>query len=357
MRRTSVPKLQTLSAFFLLACSSHRNETQEYAAGTKPPVHADLVRVEEQQVPQFLTLTGSLKADRQSDVAADASGKVTATFVERGQRVHQGDLLISLDTRSAALGATAAKAQSELARSQLELAKEECERGKRLWASGSINRADFDRTQTQCSNSQFSLAVAQANSEAAAKTVRDANIRAPFTGVVGERFVSVGQYVHPDTRVVSVYSINPLRAELTAPENAVPLIHQDMPLSFQVSAYGNEIFTGSVRYISPALRATTRDLVLEAIVPNLDNRLRAGMFAVVKMKTGEALSPVVPETAVKREGDDSRIFAVVEGKVQERLVQVAEAPKGFVAILKGASKGEMIVNKPDDHIHDGVRVE
>jgi membrane fusion protein (multidrug efflux system) len=209
----------------------------------------------------------------------------------------------------------------------------------------------------QCNNSQFSVAAAEAQQRTAAKTVGDSNIRAPFAGVIGERFVNVGQYVQPSTRVASLYSVDPLRLELTVPEANVALVHPDLPVDFQVAAYGDQRFTGKVRFISPNVRTSSRDLVVEAVVPNADGKLRPGMFATAKLLLGERPTAVVPPEAVQKDAGVARAYVVAKGRIEERVLQLGEAKDGVVAVPNGLKAGEVIVLSPGPEVHDGVRVE
>lgn len=326
-------------------------------AKAEAKVRVETTPVVELPMPELLTLTGQLRASQESEVAADASGKVSATFVERGQQVKKGDTLAVLDSRGANITASAAAAQSNLARAQLEQAQKECERVDSLFKSGAISQAEYDRTKSQCQTTQWSAAAAAAQQQNAQKVVGDAVIRAPFAGVVGERFVNVGQYVQPQTRVVSLYAPDPLRLELTVPEANVGAIRVDMPVTFTVASFGAKVFTGDVKFISPNVRASTRDLVVEALVPNGGGELRPGMFAVARLQVGEKKLPVVPAVAVKTEEGTSRVWVVLEKRVQERVVQLGGDREGQVAIVTGVKVGEEVVLRPGADVRDGALVQ
>lgn len=310
-----------------------------------------------QAMPETLTLTGTLRASQESDVAADASGKVTQTFVERGQRVKQGEVLAILDARSAGILASQAAAQSGLARAQLEQAQKDCDRVKALFQTGAISQAEFDRTNSQCQTTTFSVAAAQAQQQNAQKVVGDAVIRAPFAGIIGERFVNVGQYVQPSTRVVSLYNPDPLRLELTVPESNVAAMKVDQPVSFTVSSFADQSFTGALKFISPNVRPSTRDLVVEALCPNPDGKLKPGMFAVSHLQVGEKTLPVVNTSALKRDETSARVFVVVEKHVQERILQLGAEKDGVVAVLAGVKPGEAVVQQPGPDVRDGAQVQ
>jgi RND family efflux transporter MFP subunit len=335
----------------------------EEAAASQPareaaaPLHVQTAAVTQRPMPEFLTLTGTLRASAESDIGADANGKVVATYVERGQPVKRGQVIAIVDSRGAALAATAAQAQAKMAQSQLEEARRDCERVRHLLDTGAISQAEYDRQTAACTSQQWSAAAAEAQQASATKLVGDANIRAPFDGIIGERYINVGQYVQASTRVASVYAPDPLRLELTVPEANVSAVQQDMPVGFTVTAYGDAAFAGRVRYISPNLRESTRDLVIEALVPNADGRLKPGMFAVAKVPLGDRVVPVVPVAALVRDDAGARVFVVFDKQVQERLVQLGGVVGDLVAVTSGLKPGETVVLQPGADVRDGARVE
>jgi membrane fusion protein, multidrug efflux system len=343
----------------VLGTACHKND--DAAAATLPPgqapVHVQTAGVAEQPMPTLLTVTGTLRANSESDVAADVSGKVVQTFVERGQPVQTGQVIARVDSRVAALAATAAEAQAHAAQTQLDEARRDCERVKHLLDTGAISQADYDRQTATCTQQQWSAQALEAQQASAVKLAGDSSIRAPFAGFVGERYVNVGQYVQPSTRVASVYAPDPLRLELTIPEANVAAIHVDMPVVFTVTAYGDQTFEGHVRFISPNLRESSRDLVVEAVVPNPDLKLKPGMFGVAKIDLGDTSRPVVARTSVVEDDTGARVFVVTGSTVQERLVQLGETKGDVVAVLEGVKAGDAVVLQPGPDVHDGAKVQ
>jgi RND family efflux transporter MFP subunit len=349
--------LAALACVVGVGCQKGQGEAAEGKAAA-PAVHVQTTAVGEQPMPQYLTVTGSLRAHQQSDIAAEASGKILQTLVERGQHVRRGQVLITLDARAATLSAQAAAAQAKVAQSALDQAQRECARVQHLLDTGAISQADFDRQTAQCTSNQWSATAAEAQQATATKLLGDTSIRAPFDGVIGERLVDVGQHVDPATRVASIYESDPLRLQVTVPEANLASIHEGMSVTFTVAAFGDEKFTGSVRYISPNVRESTRDLVVEAMVPNPDGRLRPGMFAVAKLALSEKPEPVVDAKAIVHDDTLSRVFVVGSDKqIQERLVQLGETKQDMVAVLNGVTPGESVVLQPGPNVRDGARVE
>ena len=334
-----------------------KSSAEQQGPPTRPPVHVETTVVEERPMPRWLTHTGSLVANQQSDLAADATGKVLATEVDRGSIVQKGAVIVKLDARSAALSAREAAANEAVADQNRKLADDECDRSRKLLQSGSISQAEFDRTSSQCKISGMSVAAADARRMMAVKSLGDAYIRAPFAGLIAERYVSVGEYVLPQTKVATLLEIDPLRIQLTVPESSVPQVKLEQHVDFTVSAYVDQTFSGTVRYMGPALRGASRDLLVEAVVANKDGRLRPGMFGTARLDLGESPLPVVPVNAVRTDGSIHRVFVVTDKQIEERVVQVGETKGDVVAVVDGVKAGERVVVHPAETVSDGLRVE
>jgi membrane fusion protein, multidrug efflux system len=345
--------LPVLLAGAAVACS--RAEAAEKPAPTEK-VAVTTTDVVERVVPVTLTVTGSLLANRESEVAADAAGRVIFAAIERGAFVKQGSVLAQLDSRSAALNRNAASAEVAAARAQRENANLECERSEKLFVQGAISKAELDRARTACSSSSSSTEAAVARQQLAAKAAGDATIRAPFSGMVVDRSVDVGEYVSPGRRVATVVEINPLRLELTIPESAASSVKEGGRVEFGVRTFASERFNGKIRYIGPVLRRATHDLVIEALVDNQDGRLRPGMFAEAELTIGERKLPIAPATALIGSAPNSHAFVVVGGVAEERVVLTGARDGDNLTILQGLRPGERVITHPNEEIRDGVRV-
>jgi membrane fusion protein, multidrug efflux system len=321
------------------------------------PIQVETVAIVEREVPSTLLLAGTLKANQESDLAANASGKVLRTMVERGSYVSSGQAVAQLDIRMASLSENEAEANVETARTQRSAAQAECARYDRLFQRGIITQQEYERQTTSCKTATSSTAAAETHVELAKETLSNGTVRAPFAGLVSERFVAVGEYVMPSTRVAHIVDIDPLRLELTIPEQNMAAVQKGLKVDFQVAAFPNRTFSGVVHYIGPSVRATTRDLVFEALVPNKEKLLRPGLFATAHLDAGTQKLPVVPTSALKQDGETTRAFAIVEKHVEERLVQVGPTEGDLTAILKGLSAGERVAAHPSDQISDGTEVE
>lgn len=354
-----IPRLLGPALICLAGAASgcQRRGQAAQAPPPEPPIAVTTAVVAERPMPRFLTLTGSLTPNEASDVAANGQGAVLATLIERGVLVEKGQVLARLDARTAALSTAEAVAQANAAKANLEVARAECERVEKLFKAGAITGVDYDKQHAMCTSAEWSAKVADARVNLASKGIGDATVRAPFAGMIAEKYVSAGEYVQPSSKVARVVAIDPLRLEITVPEQSVPLIKVGLDVNFEVAAFDKESFKGAIRYIGPTLRPGSRDLVVEAVVPNPDKKLRPGMFATAKIALGDRPVPVIPVNAIRVDGTLRRVFAVVAGRLEERLVKVGEARDGVVEIEMGVATGEKVVSPVKPEAHDGARVE
>jgi membrane fusion protein (multidrug efflux system) len=356
--------LSRLSVALLLAgaaalggCKGSAEATAAAAAvKEEPPVSVQTEPARVIEVPRTLRLTGTLRGDRETDLAANANGRVLATSVERGEQIKPGQVLAKLDTRAAALSAADARAQVDSIKAQAGLARIECDRYQQLKAKGAISDLEYQQKIGQCETLPLNVQAASARAALAAQNVGDGIIRAPFAGVVTERYVEVGQFVRQDSRVVTIVSVDPLRLQIAVPEAQVANVKEGAEVSFRVAAYGDQRFTGKVRFVSGALRATTRDLVAEAIVPNAEHLLLPGMFADVELTVGSERLPSVPVAALSERDEQSRLFVVVDGRLEERIVALGPKVGDRASVTRGVKDGERVVVSDRTGLGNGRKV-
>jgi membrane fusion protein (multidrug efflux system) len=235
--------------------------------------------------------------------------------------------------------------------------KDELARSDELFAKNAINTSVHDRARTEAIAAEKQGEAAEAMADRLEKSLSDTTIRAPFDGMVVERLVDAGEYVNPGARVARVVQMDPLRLQLAVPEAALRHVKEGQAVEFEVASWPGQKFEGVVRFISPALRESSRDLVIEAEVPNKEHKLRPGMFAVAKIASGGAELAAVPTTAVKHGDQTESVYVIEDGRLQERIIQVGERVDDHVAVLSGVKAGETVVARVSDALQDGLRVQ
>ena len=376
-----------------VACGERADAVAD-GASHETAVIVTTAAVVEQPVTRFIRVSGTLAAQEDAEVAAEVAGRVVATPIERGSRIAAGATLVQIADAEVAAQAREAEANAaqiearlgtasgapfevervpEVANAQANyvLARTEFERTQMLQQRQLISASEFDQKQAQveAARRQYEVArngaeqqyqaliAARARVAMARKAVADTVVRAPFDGVIGERLVSVGDYVTRGTKVASVLRVSPLRLELTVPAQYVSAVTIGSPVSLEVDAYPGDTFVGNVRYVSPALRSDSRALIVEAMVENLDGRLRPGLFATARIEQA-AKSPalLVPAAAVQRTATGHRVFVVAGDKVEERLVTLGEPRGAQLEVTSGVAAGDRVVAADLDRVKDGAIV-
>jgi len=375
------------------ACSAADGKTKDQPAATAAVSIAPVAAVE-QPIARFIRATGTLMAEEHADVAAETAGRVVAAPVERGTPVSQGAELVRLsstetDAQLKEAQANAAQIEARLgmtpsrsfdvdavpevqnAKASYELAQSEFARIRSLLDQKVVSQSEYDqrRTQMEASRQQYeaakngaaqqyqSLQAARARVTLAQKAFTDTVVRAPFNGVVAERLVSVGDYVNKGMKIAVVVRVNPLRVQLTVPEQFVSAISIGQPVGFVVDAYPGRQFEGRVQYVSPALQADQRALTVEAIVPNPKGDLKPGLFATARIEQ-QARTPgvLVPSAAVQTSGGTSRVFVVKDDRVEERVVSIGQTVGDSFEITNGLKSGERVATTNVAQLVDGILV-
>jgi RND family efflux transporter MFP subunit len=365
------------------------------SAAPKPePLAMAVATVESRPIDRFLRVTGSLAANEQAEVSAETAGRVVETPVERGTRVASGALLVRIsasETTAQLQEAEANAAQIEArlglppgqrfdasrvpdvmnAKAAVELAEAEFNRIKSLLDQKVVSQSEHDqrRTQVEAARQQHQMALnvaeqsyrsleaARARIALARKSVADTSIRAPFSGQVSERVVSVGDYVTKGMRVATVVRVDPLRVELTVPEQAIALVKVDQPVTLTVDAYPGEQFAATVRFVSPSVRPDQRALTVEAIAPNADGRLKPGLFATASIRQpASAPALLAPASAIETVAGTSRVYVVKDGAAEERIVTLGERVGDLVELTSGAAAGDVVALEPKGRLGDGTPV-
>ena len=365
------------------------SKTDEAAA-----LRVSVVAATEQPITRFLKVTGTLAAEEEAEVAAEIQGRVIATPVERGTRVSEGSDLIRISPAEAQAQATEAEANAAQlegrlgltggaefdldrvpevanARAQQTLAQGDFDRAKMLFDKKLLSQAEFDQrsAQAEVARRQFDIARngsmqqyqallgARARVVLARKALADTVVKAPFAGVVGERLVSVGDYVTRGTKVASVLRTNPLRVQLTVPEQYSAGMAVGRAVTFEVDASPGKKFEGQVRYVSPALEANSRTLVVEAVVPNDGGALKPGSFATALIEQGTRSPGILaPGVAVRTVAGTSRVFVVSGDRAEERIVTIGQPAGDLVEITSGLKAGENVATTNVATLSDGIRV-
>ena len=344
--------LSVICLLATLACAG--GAAEEATPSVVAPVPVTAVAATTRDVPRTLTVTGSLVAVEDADVAAEAAGTVARIVADRGDLVAKGTPLLEIDTTTSTLQLREANASVAAAETQVKQAEADCTRAHALTEAGGLSAAERDRLVSQCEQGARQLEAARARQALAAANLARGTVRAPFAGIVSERMVSPGEYVTPGRAVLKLVAVDPLRLELSVPERAAALVRSGASVTFSVTELPGRTFVARIDRVSPALRERTRDLVVEATVPNADGALRPNSFAVAELALPTEPGVTVPLAALHEKGDVSRVYVVNDGTAEERVVEVGARLDDAIEIRAGVVAGEQVVSPIPAGLADGA---
>ena len=286
---------------------------------------------------------GSLRSDESVMVRAEQSGRITALNFTEGQPVRAGQVLVQLDD-------SVARAELEQARANQKLGKAKFDRAVELKQRNFISGQAQDEAENvmRVADATVSLGVAK---------LAKLTIKAPFSGTIGLRTASTGDYVKDGQDIVNLEKTDPIKVDFKVPEIFQSKIKVGQPLSVALDALPAQAFTGKVVAVNPQLDTAGRAVVLRAQMDNRSGVLKPGMFARVRLTladTGEAV--VVPEQSVAMQGEDQIMFKVIDGRAMRTKVEVGQRRDGKVEIIEGISGGDTIVIAGWQRLRDGAAV-
>ena len=325
------------------ASATSTTATDKGSPGASATVIVEAVAASKASMPQMITAVGSLRSDESVTLRPEVAGRVVAIGFEEGRPVTKNAILVKLDP-------AVNEAEVLQSKANLTLAKSKYERAIDLQKQGFISGQARDEAENN-------LKVAEAAEALASARLAKTQIRAPFSGIIGLRLVSIGDYVKEGQDMVNLESIDPLKVDFRVPEIYLKQVQVGQTLELALDALPGKTYQGKVTAINPLVDAAGRAIVIRALVKNADTALRPGMFARVKLLTREALDAIVlPEQALVPQGEDQYVFRVVDGKAVRTKVEVGQRRDSRVEILKGVAAGDMVVTAGQLKIRDGTPV-
>jgi len=300
------------------------------AGGGAMQLPVETVTVQPQPLEGGLQTVGSLRADESVVVRPEVGGRIERIHFEEGGHVEAGQPLFSLD-------ASLARASLNEAEANLENSRRANERASELAGEQLIARADYDQTRA-------AFAVDQARVASARTSLSKMTLRAPFSGQIGLREVSVGDFVSIGEDLVTLVRMDPIEVDFSVPEGALPQVRSGQKISVTVDAFPGETFGGKVVAIAPVVDINSRSVQLRAQIANPDFKLRPGQFAKLTLDTregGEAI--LVPEQALMQEGETRFVFTVVDGKAKKTVVTTGRRVPGKVQVIEGLQAGDVVI--------------
>jgi membrane fusion protein (multidrug efflux system) len=317
-----------------------------------PPEAVTSIVARQDNWPAAMNVIGTLEAVHGVTVSADLPGTVARINFESGQAVHEGDILVELDTRQE-------HAQLAALEAQRDLAKVNFARNQQLAAQGVISKMDYDRSAAEQKQTEAQVGEVKA-------TIERKTIRAPFSGILGIRKVNLGQYLAAGNAVVSLQSLNPIYVDFGVPQQSGGQVRVGGTLHVTAENLAGQTFTGRVTALDSVVDEATRNLQVQATLSNPEGKLKPGMFVQVEVGMG-ASRPVItlPASAINYAPYGDSIFIITDLKdpkgqiykgVRQQFVKVEGSRGDQVAVISGVKPGEEVVTSGVFKLRNGAAV-
>jgi len=318
-----------------------------------PPEIVTSAPVEAASWESTLSAVGSLEAVQGVVVTAEMSGKVERIAFEAGKRVASGDLLVQQDVSVETAQLKGAEALAELARINFE-------RSQTLLPDHAISQSDYD-------NSLAKLTEARSQIDNIRALIAKKTIRAPFAGRLGIRQINLGQVINDGQPIVSLQSLGDIFVNFLLPQQQQAHLRNGLPVRLTSDALPGQTLNGKVTAIDPRVDVATRNLRVQALVPNPNEQLRAGMFANLTLVLPQAEQVLtIPATAVLYAPYSDSVFVIEDKKnasgessgqmVRQQFVSLGEKRGDFIVVISGLKAGEIIVSTGAFKLRNGQGV-
>jgi membrane fusion protein (multidrug efflux system) len=324
----------------------------QQASFQPPPEAVTTIVAKSEEWPSTLASIGTVEAVHGVTVAADLPGIVEKIAFQSGQTVREGDLLVQLDTKQERAQLAAAEAQSDLAK--LSLDRLTGLRQKGIAAQAEWDRADAELKQAQARIGEIRASIAR-------KT-----IRAPFSGVLGIRQVNLGEYLQGGSPIVPLQSIRPVYVNFSVPQQELARMKVGGAVRV-TNQNAAAVATGKITAINSIVDPATRNVQVQATLPNADGKLSPGMFVETSMELGHSASLVaLPASAISYAPYGDSVYIVEEMKgpngatykgVRQQFVKIGGGRGDQVAVLSGVKPGEEVVTSGVFKLRNGAAVQ
>lgn len=320
--------------------------TQQRGGGPPRDIAVFAETVGEQTFASRVEAIGTLEPNERVDLTLSASDRVTALFFDDGDRVTEGQTLLSLAQREQV--AQVQSAEAEVAQARLELARIEP-----LTEQGAVSRAELDMARRNLNTATAQLRAVQSRQN-------DRVLVAPFDGVLGFRRVSVGSLIRPGDVVATLIDDSVMRLEFSVPSNFIRVLRPGL----DVEAFSDDLpgrsYAGTVATIDNAIDPVTRSVRVRAMIPNEDGNLRAGMFMSVALMAEPRRALSVPEVALQPRGPETFVWIADSsgGSPVARRVKVEPGLRqnGRVEIVSGLTPGQIVITEGALRVREGAPV-
>lgn len=331
---------------WVLSNNKKKNEakTAIVAQGASGDVTVRVDQIEKSAVELDFTANGNFIAAQRITFNAENSGRISRILVDEGSRVSKGQLLAVIETDILAVDLQAAE-------DAYQNAKRDLERYESSFRTGGVTQQQLDQARLNTRNASARLQQAKVR-------VSDANVRAPFNGIVNKRFIEQGAYVSPGNQLFEIVDVSKLKLAVTVNESQVANLKKGDRVRVKSNVFPDKNFSGKITFIAPQADNSLSFPVEIEIANNQDDLLKAGMYGTAIFEfPDQAPAVTVPRTAFVGSVSSNRVYVLENGNTaRERKVIAGRVFGDRVEILEGLKEGETVITSGQINLTDGIKV-
>lgn len=367
LRVAAVCILAAVCALFVACSGGADSKPQKAQAATGPrAVSVAVSPVLKQDVPVYLSGLGSVTAFNTANIKSRVDGQIMRVNFREGQEVHQGDLLLEIDSRPYQVQLEQMDAQLFKDQASLRDAKLNLERYVSLIPSGSIAQQQVDTQRALVDQLDGTVRTDKAQIDSAKLNITYCHITAPFNGRVGLRQVDPGNIVHASDAnpMLILTQLQPIAVIFTLPEDVLPRVAAQMRRgTLEVDAFSRDdqtkLAAGKLLTIDNQIDPATGTAKLKAVFANQDHKLWPNQFVNTDLLVETRKnSTVVPTAAILRGPQGTYVYSVNPDKtVEDKTVNIALTQGDTTVVTSGLNPGDTVVTDGQDKLQRGSRIE
>ncbi|RMH01278.1 MAG: efflux RND transporter periplasmic adaptor subunit [Aquificota bacterium] len=346
--------MRRLLLFFLIALSLSCQGKKEQAQKQERKVVVSVVSPVEEEVSIEYTTKGYFEGERDVMLKPLVSGRVVSLFVDEGAFVRAGQPLLKIDPSDYENVLSQLSAQLAQAKANYENLRAMAERRRFLYERELIAKEEYENYQTQLQAQQEFIKSLQAQIANARLNLSRTTLTAPFSGYIAQRFVSVGDYVTPQTNTLRITILDPIRFVFAVPQEYLPKVKQGSVVKIRVEPYGE--LEGRVFFVSPTADQN-RLITVKARLYNPKGELKPGMYGSAVLELSRERGFRLPEQALVLQGNRKVVWRIVQGKAEPVEVELLKQGKGVVYVKGGLKPEDKIALENAYLLQQGIRVE
>jgi len=341
---------------FFPGCSPSKEEETETLS--EKPIPVRVVKIKARDLPLVVESVGRVAANREVTLSSEVGGVVEAYSADVGDRVEDGEHLVSIDPRDYRLALKEARANLEAARARLEAAAKAYDRSKALLPQKVISSDAFDKYEADYKSSKAALSQAQAMVDVSRERLKKTKISAPFAGAVAARLVEEGQTVGVGTPVMTLVDLKAVHVKIHTPECDYVRIDRRDPVHVTVEAFPEKPFTGHIDRIGVKADARTNTFDVQILIDNPDFLLKPGLTARVRITTDVIPDTIlIPQSTVLYREDRREVFVIgKDNRAELRTIKLGRTQGSSIQVLEGLAPGEGLIISGGQYLKPGDRI-